>query len=227
MNSSTIEYMKNITNQLFAIPTNTDFTYPLQNIVKGYTNVISRPMDLNRVRTKIQENEYSSVGEWYADVILMYENCIKFYSQVKDQPYISDLYITLANYNMKKFKEMTPGLECTTENEWYEKTKKAFEKLIKVAGESPVPQGIDPMIPKVYDFAEPLVPLKPVEIAQTVDALNRLMDKEYVKKDIVMILKEMEPNLKMDEDYVSIDADKLKEDTLKALWVYLKAHETQ
>lgn len=227
MDSSAFEYMRSITNQLTAIPTNADFMYPLADVVSGYTDVIAHPMDLSCILRKIKERQYRSVREWYSDVMLMYDNCITFYSQSRELHVGSDLYVTLAKYNMKKFRELTPGLECASAADWYAMVQRAFDKLVHAAAQSPVPQGIDPMIRRVYDFAEPLVPLKAKEIAETVDSLNRLMDKEYIKKDVALILREMEPELKMDEDMVHVDADKLREDTLKALWVYLKAHEAQ
>ncbi|KAH0792789.1 Bromodomain containing protein [Histomonas meleagridis] len=226
MDSNAYDFVRSITEKIVAIPTNADFAYPLEDIVPGYRDYIENPMDLSTVQKKLKDNKYKTVREWYEDVCRIYDNCVKYYTESNQPPDRAELYITLANYNLKRFKKLTPGLECKSDEEWYELTRKTNEKLIKIAGNSPIPQGIDPMLPDVSSFAEPLMPLTPREIAETVDSLNRWMDQDHTKKDIVLLLKQNEPEMKFDVDLLTIDAEKLKEETLKALWVYVKSHKT-
>ncbi|XP_060759899.1 uncharacterized protein LOC132870279 [Neoarius graeffei] len=47
--------------------------------VPGYSRVISNPMWLNRVKTKLQKNEYSTVREFVGDLRLIFQNCQTFY----------------------------------------------------------------------------------------------------------------------------------------------------
>ncbi|XP_062842611.1 nuclear body protein SP140-like [Trichomycterus rosablanca] len=46
--------------------------------VEEYSRVISRPMWLDRVKTKLQNKEYKTVGEFVNDVKLIFQNCSKF-----------------------------------------------------------------------------------------------------------------------------------------------------
>ncbi|XP_062872241.1 uncharacterized protein LOC134333981 isoform X2 [Trichomycterus rosablanca] len=46
--------------------------------VEGYSRWISKPMWLDRVKTKLQNKEYKTVGEFVNDVRLIFQNCSKF-----------------------------------------------------------------------------------------------------------------------------------------------------
>ncbi|XP_062842636.1 nuclear body protein SP140-like protein [Trichomycterus rosablanca] len=46
--------------------------------VEGYSRVILKPMWLDRVKTKLQNKEYKTVGEFVNDIRLIFQNCSKF-----------------------------------------------------------------------------------------------------------------------------------------------------
>lgn len=54
------------------------FTKDPTTTVPGYTRVIARPMWLDRVKTKLQKEEYKTVREFVKDVRLIFQNCRAF-----------------------------------------------------------------------------------------------------------------------------------------------------
>ncbi|KAK2864776.1 hypothetical protein Q7C36_003930 [Tachysurus vachellii] len=54
------------------------FTKDPTATVPRYTRVISKPMWLDRVKTKLQKKEYKTVGEFVGDVRLIFQNCRMF-----------------------------------------------------------------------------------------------------------------------------------------------------
>lgn len=57
------------------------FLYPVTEAdAPGYFSIITNPMDLSTVRTKLDTRKYSSFQEFVSDLNLMIENCFKFNS---------------------------------------------------------------------------------------------------------------------------------------------------
>ncbi|PVV04805.1 hypothetical protein BB560_000688 [Smittium megazygosporum] len=46
--------------------------------IPTYPKIIKNPMDLGTIKTKLENNEYSEVSEFYKDVKLVFHNCYKF-----------------------------------------------------------------------------------------------------------------------------------------------------
>lgn len=222
-NRESYEYMKRITEQLFLMKTNTDFSYPLNDYFRGYKSVISHPMDLTTVKNKLTKGAYKSAREWYNDVCLIYENCVKYYSQSEDR-YTADLYITLANYNLAEFKKMTPALSCGSDKEWNAVVQKSRNKLLNLIAERPLELDAKCEIPSVRGDVE----LSRREIEDAVKALNEWLGKdsgcEERRRDVLRILRQTENGIDLEKDEIVIDAEKLQQSTLNALWVYAKAN---
>lgn len=222
MNETTYKSINNIMETLLNMPTNADFKFPIDNI-EGYKEKIARPMDLGTINKKVKEHEYKNPHDWYKDVCLVYENCIKFHEN-------NGPYPKIAEYNMQIFKKLAVGFECKNTESWYSLLRSTYNKLIKVAGNSPVPQGADPWLSNLPSHNEAAVPLTPSEIADAVDFLNKELQQdddskaENVRKDIYSILKKMQPDIKFTAEENVIDAQKLDENTQQVLNVYVKAH---
>lgn len=222
MNEITYKSINNIMEILLSMPTNADFKYPIDQI-KGYKEKIARPMDLGTIDQKVKKREYTNSYDWYKDVCLVYENCIEFYDP-------KNVYTKIAEYNMQIFKKLAVGFDCKDTETWYSLLRKTYDKLIKVAGNSPVPQGVDPWLSSLPSHTETAVPLTPSEIVETVNFLNKELQQDdeskatNVRKDVYAILKEMQPDIKLDEEVNLIDAQKLNENTRQVLSVYVKAH---
>lgn len=60
---------------------------PIALNIPTYFDIVKRPMDLSRIRQKLDENEYTSCEEFESDVRLMFNNCFLF------NPPASDVYV--------------------------------------------------------------------------------------------------------------------------------------
>jgi hypothetical protein len=104
---------------------------------------------------------------------------------------------------------------------------KRYAKFVALAGNGPVPQGIDPLLSKIAQASTEMVPLKERELAHTVDWLSREIDHGDTAKDVVYLLSKLQPDLDFrTTDQVVIDADKLNSHARQALTLYVKAHMT-
>lgn len=55
------------------------FAWPVtDDIAPGYSNIITKPMDFSTMRQKIDDSEYSTLGEFTEDFRLMCENAIRY-----------------------------------------------------------------------------------------------------------------------------------------------------
>lgn len=223
MNEITYSTVTKIMDTIYAMPTNSDFMSSVADQLEGYREKIAKPMHLEAIQTKLRNKEYKTVHEWYDDVILVYNNALEYYTP--ENPYYQ-----LAEYNKKQFKKLALGFDCQDTQSWYSKLRESFDELIKLAGQSPVPQGLDPWLSILPFHADNAIPLHPSEISETIDFLNRELqqsdEKEAsnVRNDIYAILKEMEPNLQLSPEENMIDVKNLNEMTIRALNIYMKAH---
>lgn len=227
-NHESYNYMKHITEQLFLMKTNTDFSYPLSDYVRGYKNVISHPMDLMTVKNKLTKGVYKTTREWYNDVCLIYDNCLKYHSQ-SDDKYVAELYITLAKYNLSEFKKMTLGLGYENDKEWNALVKKSKDKLMNLIKDCPLDLDVKSQMIDVSGDID--LELSKQEIKEVTETLNKWLssddDDENAKRrsDIFRILRETEEDLDMGKEELVIDAAELKPSTLNTLWTYVKTSE--
>jgi hypothetical protein len=47
-------------------------------IAPGYSKIIKKPMSISTMENKIENNQYSSIDQWDADVRLMFKNCVDY-----------------------------------------------------------------------------------------------------------------------------------------------------
>lgn len=72
---------KRIMNNLWKQEGSWLFQYPVDVKAWGiadYYDIVTQPMDYTTIKTKLQENKYSSVDDFEKDVHLVYDNCIKY-----------------------------------------------------------------------------------------------------------------------------------------------------
>jgi hypothetical protein len=208
-----------ITQSLLDHPLNFEFSRPVdpKDGLDDYYSVITRPMDLGTVLSKLNDDAYQTPLEWYGDVCLVFENARLYHPP-------ASMWHGIATYNLAEFKKIALGFGCRDPQEWYTKVCETMLKLQTVIAESPVPQGIDPMILSIIRKAESLPPLAAQSIADVVEKINGQIKDDGVKYDILCLLKETEPGLKIEGDKITIDADVLSDLTLNALSMYVKAH---
>jgi hypothetical protein len=211
---------KQITHELLERPLNLEFSKPAdpeKGELHGYLDVIRRPMDLGTIEATLNQDGYATPLEWYNDVCLVYDNAMKFHPQ-------GSFWWAIAHYNMMEFKRMAIGFGCSDPQQWYDWVSQTMFKLNKYISNGPVPQAIDPLILSVKKKAESMLPPTPQSIADLVDKINRRMEEDDIRYDVLCLLNQTQPNLKIDGPEFTIDADTLTDVTLNALSLYVKAH---
>ncbi|AFZ79068.1 hypothetical protein BEWA_019130 [Theileria equi strain WA] len=78
-------------------------------IKENYRLVIQNPMDYKTVRTKLENNMYDEPQEFHSDMVLIYENCIKFNPPVGTSKWVHDA----AKSNLKKYLKLWEQSEPT------------------------------------------------------------------------------------------------------------------
>lgn len=85
-----------------------------RNEVPGYDKVITRPMDLGTVRTKLEENKYESPTAFWMDVDLVFTNAVTYNKDRKETQFVVKLakdMMKLVNKERRKVKPKATGLK--------------------------------------------------------------------------------------------------------------------
>lgn len=208
---------KVITLDLKERPLNKYFIKPVDpetEGLEGYYDIIKNPIDLTTVLSKLNDNQYESPVDWYNDVCLVYENALKYH---KD----NSIWHRIALYNLQEFKKVAIGIEYSDPQNWYDMVNTTMYKFSSLVANGPAPQGIDPLVISVLSKANETPLPDEQKIAQMVEKLNRKLFKDDIKFDVISILKETQPDLRLSHPKLTIDADNLTDLSLKALNLYL------
>ncbi|KAH0788930.1 Bromodomain containing protein [Histomonas meleagridis] len=219
MSTSVMRRCREITEKLMEKPINSYFMHPVNPVkegLTGYDDIIEKKMDLSTILNKIKANEYGSAREWYQDVLLVYENALKYHDP-------STIWYAIAKYGLKQFQSEAIGMECETPQEWYDLVGKTMRKLSENISNGPVPQGVDPLVLSIVKKADTMPPPSSQTIAELVEKLNSQIGDDNIHFDVLCILKETQPSLKIEGESMTIDADKLSPLSLNALSLYVKA----
>lgn len=219
MSAHILERCKAITHELMDRPLNGYFREPVDPIkegLKNYNEIVEHPMDFSTIDKRLKSDYYPSGREWYNDVCLVYENALKYHPK-------GTIFHQIAEYSLNEFKKQAVGFGCTEPQQWYDLVAKGMRELSEEIANGPVPQGVDPMILSIIKKAEGMVSLNPRYIAEVVDKLNRKLDNDDVRHDVMCILNETEPQLKIDGESMTIDADALSQQSLNTLYLYVKS----
>jgi hypothetical protein len=211
---------KAIMRDLIERPLNASFLKPVdphQDRLDGYFDIVTRPMDLGTIEAKLTTEGYDSCLDWYNDVCLVYENALLYH-----RPGLG--WYEMAQYNLAEFKKMAHGFGCPDAQQWFNLVTDAMRKLKSRIMHGPVPQAIDPMIPAIIAKAQTMLPPTPQLIADVVHRINAQLEDDVVKFDVRCLLAELQPELRLDAEKVTVDADSLSDWTLNALSLYLKSH---
>lgn len=212
---------KAITDELKKRPLNSYFLKPVDPEKEGlenYRKIVTTPMDFETIEKRLNSQYYNAPIDWYNDVCLVYENALKYHPK-------ESIFHQIAEYNLNEFKKKAIGFACSEPHQWYEMVTQAMNKLSKEIARGPVPQGVDPLILSIVKRAEnELPPPQPKVIAEVVEKINTMIEDDNVRYDVLCILKETEPNLKIAGEKMTIDADGLLPASVNTLSLYLKAH---
>lgn len=126
-----LEFCRTVTDKLLNHNLCMDFREPVPlDYVPNYTKVIAHPMDLGTVSKKLKNGEYKSSAAWKADIMLIWDNCMKFNGS--DDP----LY-KISEFMKEKSMKMTRVIPKTEADLWYVKVSKASNKVCKLIQAAP------------------------------------------------------------------------------------------
>ncbi|EIW70367.1 hypothetical protein TREMEDRAFT_29235, partial [Tremella mesenterica DSM 1558] len=72
-------YLQHVLNDLQQEPSAWPFTKPVdRNVVQDYYDVITTPMDLSTMESKLENNHYATIEDFVADAKLIFSNCRQY-----------------------------------------------------------------------------------------------------------------------------------------------------
>ena len=204
-----------ITKELMEQPLNCEFLHPFDYGKEKH--LIPHPMDFDTIKKKINSKAYETPSDWYNDVCLIYNNALKYNDGRPPWNYI-------AQYKLKEFQKKAKGLSFKDPQEWYNSVSKTMKELTVLTARSPIPQGVDPLLSNIVKQSITMVPPKAQTIADLVNRLNKMIvDQERIHNDVITLLKMVQPDITISGEKLVLDADKLPEQTLNALYLYINA----
>ena len=76
-----LDYCKKVTEKLIKHPLSVAFLRPVNPQLDGapdYLQKISHPMDLGTIKSKLENNSYTNSKAWVSDVLLVWQNAMKY-----------------------------------------------------------------------------------------------------------------------------------------------------
>lgn len=212
-----------ITDQLLERPLNAFFKDPIDPEVDqlpGYMELISRPMDLTTVRNNLERGFYRNTADWYNDMCLIYENAIKYHTQ--ESP-----WGLIAQQLLDDFKKIANGFQASTREEWSAIIAKATNKLGAVIGNSPIKLGQDSLVNSCVKRAETMGKFPHETIPDVMEKLKHMFTRPECRRDFLTIVqtsqKKDTPIVMNENNEAVIDVEKLKDQALHAITLYVKA----
>ena len=99
----------------------------------------------------------------------------------------------------------------------------AFKQFIELLTKSPVPQGIDPLVLSAIKKGSESPQINQKILDELLERLNSLINDKQYRKEIYIIIKEMQPDLEINSEKSEIDIDSLQPTTINALHFYVCA----
>jgi bromodomain-containing factor 1 len=215
---------------------------PIRDQCPTYFQIVSRPMDLGTICTKLRNHEYDSVTDWQQDVNQVWENASLYNGR-------TSIVSILARHLQTVFKEMTDFITNDERSDWLNKLTELRSNLTTVRGQSPkalqpqkatkvkevVPGGKPPKSrptsqehKKVIPPPRTTVPTRSAsariqtkqfthdEICKLTDDVTQLEDDDEAMGKITDLIRKHEPHLMVGEE-VEIELSKLRAETLVEL----------
>ncbi|EOB12728.1 Putative transcription initiation factor TFIID 111 kDa subunit [Nosema bombycis CQ1] len=84
-------------NEFFVMPYSVAFHRPVSvKKFPDYPTIVSTPMDLSTIKTKIRHNKYTTFSEFFKDVKQIHENCVKYNGPEHSLSKVAENFIKLA-----------------------------------------------------------------------------------------------------------------------------------
>ena len=222
MNPQVLKLCQEITKSFMDRAINAYFLNPVDpqaDDLPDYDKIVTRPMDLTTVETKLNNSKYTTSYQWYSDMCLIYENAIKYHTS-------NSIFGVIAEQVLRDFKKAASGLQIQTKKEWIEQLAKKTKKLGSVISDSPIKHGGDVLVNGCIKRAESLGRYPREQLPSLIEKLDSLLSKDEVRASFFQIVKatQKEQPITTDEEGNSVvDVEKLKDNTLNALTLYANA----
>ncbi|EAY09117.1 Bromodomain containing protein [Trichomonas vaginalis G3] len=183
-------------------------------VSEEYHQKIARPIDLNTVKANLENRQYHRYIDWYHDMELVFKNTIEFYKNEQFSP-----YPPMATYLLSRLQEKFGQSTYSSINEWLTAISKQMNEISELLAKSPVPQGIDPMIPQIIKTTENKPEPNANEKAYMADHFNKVLDDPDIHRNVHYIIKTINPTMEITDKLV---IENLNEHTLCALHLYME-----
>lgn len=127
-----------IHSELVKKPITTPFRMPVDPVHDGaenYFNIVKNPMDLNTMKTKLNENKYKSVKEFVDDIHLISKNAITFNGENSMYAYIAQ---DLDNWIDEQYEKKSKSYD----EEWQTKLIENIENLLQHVKSVPLKKNV-------------------------------------------------------------------------------------
>lgn len=213
MNASVVSVCKQITQECYEHPLMIFFSKLNKDEVPNYDQFVKRPMDFETIRNKLNENSYDTMTEWYRDMVLVFDNAMKYHPN-------DSVWHKIAEYDLSVFKKKADVLMSQDPQLIYEKLNNAFKQFTELVTKTPVPQGVDPLVLSAIKKGSESTQINQKILDDLVENLNTLLQNKQYKKEIYLIIKELQPQLEINTESTNIDLDSLQPSTINALHFY-------
>lgn len=213
MNSTSLHHCRTITQSVRENPLNSFFDRLSSAQLPNYNQIIQKPIDFETILKNLDHGDYKTIAEWYNDMLLVYQNALTYH-----QP--DGVWHRVAEYCLADFKKRYHDIQTQSMQKWYELLNQKMVSLSELIGNSPVPQIIDPLIISVVKKAELMDLPSSSAIAELVETINKKINEQQFKVDILTILNKTQPELKIEGEEFTVDADTLNNTALNALILY-------
>lgn len=223
MNPRVLKTCQEITKSYISRGINVFFLNPVpedSDDLPDYHKIVTNPMDLTTVETKLNNSVYSSASQWYKDMCLIYENAMKYHGE-------NSIWRIIAEQLLYDFKKASSGLQIETMEEWTSQLAKQTKKFGDVISSSPIKVGSNVLVSGCIKRAEGLGRFPQASIPDLISKLNSLLSKDEVRSAFFQIVKQTQkeqPFVTDEEGNSVVDVEKLKDHTLNAISLYVNAY---
>ena len=184
------------------------------NAFPGYKEKIDRPIDLETIRRKLDNNSYATPADWLEEMQLVFQNAVDYW---KDE---NPLWAYIGQYGLGELDRFAAGLDVTTDKEWMAQVDRVTKKLAKDIARKPSGSQTTRTAEEVTRKAQDVPELSSYDIVNLVNRLNAIQDDE--KREVVIeILRQMEGITIDANTEKTFDAEALNSMTIRALKAFV------
>ena len=221
MDSYTLNKIKEFTDAMVKDELYETFLKPVS--LPDYLDYIQKPMCFDFITEKISSKKYKSKKDWYNDVCLIFENCIKYHSQTGD---IYNL-VEDSKYFLLKFKKDTKYF-MKDEKEWFDKVVELSNKIAVLITQlsSSGQRNSSTVLNSIKRAQDPKRPPKPLtnnDILLLAEKANELSKEPDINEDFYSLLKEAEGMSNETASAGPVKIEELNPITQAALQLYVTA----